>query len=168
MIENNWLRNRYHIQKRRRQGTVLICMLACVLISTTLASVTIHSALISRKEARLRHRLQQTEWLLDAGIQRAKAKLGVSSNYAGERWDVPAQLFPAAVASGVVEIAVSATEDIDRSAESSQPRLIVRVRARLNASREEQMTDSLEKTAVHADYDRLQRSHEFVFAAKEN
>lgn len=77
-----------HSDKRR--GTVLVCTLACAVVVIGVGSASVKLALEHRRTARQRHQLQQTQWLLDAGIQRAQRKLQESgTDYQGELWTVP-------------------------------------------------------------------------------
>lgn len=79
----------------QRRGTVLVCTLACAVVVIGVGSASVRLALEHRQTARQRHQLQQTQWLLDAGIQRAQKKLGESGqDYQGETWSVPLPHMP--------------------------------------------------------------------------
>jgi len=76
-------RNKSH----RRRGVVLICVLACLAVSTVLIALSIQSALRSRREVRLHLQLRQTELLCEAGVLRATKKLRDDAAYPGEQWN---------------------------------------------------------------------------------
>lgn len=74
---------------RSRQGAVLVCIIACLAVSTVLIALSIQSALRSRREVRLQLQLRQTELLCEAGVMRAAQKLGSDATYPGEQWVPP-------------------------------------------------------------------------------
>lgn len=69
-----------------RTGTVLICVLVCVFVTSALATLALQTALRERREILLLQQLRQTEMLLDAGVMRAAAQLHSNSEYEGEQW----------------------------------------------------------------------------------
>jgi hypothetical protein len=81
--------NREH---RQRGGTILICVLTCLLIVSALAVAMVKSALTARKAVRSELQHAQAQFLLEAGIQRAVDKLSLDSEYQGETWDLPAEV----------------------------------------------------------------------------
>ncbi len=73
----------------RRRGAVLICMLACCLTALSLSAISMQLALRSARESKHVLKLRQAEWLLNAGVLRAKNNLQ-DAQYTGETWDMPA------------------------------------------------------------------------------
>lgn len=69
-----------------RRGTVVVCVLACMLVAASLAAATTHAALRWRRSIRIDHQMRQTELLLDAGILRAAKQLRANPDYQGETW----------------------------------------------------------------------------------
>lgn len=69
-----------------RQGTLVVCVLVCLLVVASLAGATTHAALRWRRSIRLDRQMLQTELLLDAGILRAAKQLRSSADYRGETW----------------------------------------------------------------------------------
>ncbi|MGN6133939.1 MAG: hypothetical protein ACTHOU_05525 [Aureliella sp.] len=69
-----------------RHGTIIVCVLACLVIVTGLIAATVRNVLHSRRQVRLEHQLMQTELLCEAGVRRAAAQLKTSSDYRGETW----------------------------------------------------------------------------------
>lgn len=72
--------------KTRRCGIVLICVVACLLIATSLAALSIQSTLRYRREIKLSSMLHQTNLALDAGVLRAIDRAKQAANYEGEIW----------------------------------------------------------------------------------
>ncbi len=69
-----------------RQGTVLICVLACLGVVIAFVLSTTQSSLRGRREVRMQRQLLQTELLCEAGMLRAKQQLHKSPDYVGEKW----------------------------------------------------------------------------------
>jgi len=78
-------------QRRHRGGTILICVLTCLLIVTGLAVAMVKSALDARRAVRRELQQAQVQFLLEAGIQRAVVKLSRDAEYRGEIWKLPAE-----------------------------------------------------------------------------
>ena len=74
------------MKSRSRSGTILICVLACLGIVIALVMTTIQSSLRGRREVRMQRQLIQTEFLCEAGVQRAVQQLKKSPEYKGEKW----------------------------------------------------------------------------------
>ena len=97
-------------QKSSRAGSILICVLTCLLIVSALAVAMVKSALTARKAVRLERQQAQVEFLIEAGIQRAVSGLARDAEYSGETWDLPAAALSDSD-SALVEIAVTAADD---------------------------------------------------------
>jgi len=69
-----------------RLGTLIVCVIVCLLVSVSIAGATTHAALQWRRSLRMEHQLRQTDLLLDAGILRASKQLRRSKEYQGETW----------------------------------------------------------------------------------
>lgn len=74
------------MKSRSRSGTILICVLACLGIVIALVMTTMQSSLRGRREVRMQRQLIQTEFLCEAGVQRAVQQLKRSPEYKGEKW----------------------------------------------------------------------------------
>jgi hypothetical protein len=94
---------------RSRHALVTIGVLACLVVVVSLAGSLVVSTLRARREANVQHQLRQTDYLLDAGIQRAMAQLQNSTDYSGETW-VPGEV-PHFYRAKVVIVAVSKKEE---------------------------------------------------------
>lgn len=77
--------------RRRQRGAmivpVLICFVLIMLISAALLQFVVAERVLNRQEER---RLQ-AEWLAEAGLERAAARLSESRDYQGETWDIAAK-----------------------------------------------------------------------------
>ncbi len=70
-----------------RSGVLIICVLVCIGIATSMMSLSTVGALRARRAMKQTHQLRQTEYLLDAGILRAATQLKNSDQYRGEQWE---------------------------------------------------------------------------------
>ncbi len=113
------------LRLRQQHGVVLICALVCLSVATALVVTTVHQSLGVRRQGRMQWQLRQTEYLVDAGIRRAVARLGADEDYAGETWH-PAAALPD-FASVAVEIDVMPLDEVP-------PRWEVTVVAKLSQS----------------------------------
>ncbi len=59
---------------RQRNGTIVIAVLVCLAIATTILFGAIEVSLRQRRQVRSETQMEQTYWLLDAGIGAAIAK----------------------------------------------------------------------------------------------
>ncbi|MEQ1829132.1 MAG: hypothetical protein ABL921_24425 [Pirellula sp.] len=69
-----------------RQGTVLVCVLACLCTVTVVMIATVQSSLRNRQDVRTYRRMQQIEFMCEAGALRARDNLARQSSYSGEAW----------------------------------------------------------------------------------
>ena len=97
----------YHRQYvSSRRGVVLVCVLACTLIAISLAASALQLAMHNARASKQELRLRQTQWLLQAGVQRARRALP-RDDYLGEEWLVPADQLPESEGRVVIEVASS-------------------------------------------------------------
>jgi type II secretory pathway component PulK len=73
-------------QRKSRGGALLVCVLVCLLVASSLVTAMTHNALRFRRDVRLQHQMRQTQLLLDAGVLRAARLLRASNDYSGEAW----------------------------------------------------------------------------------
>ena len=92
-------------------GTILICVLACMVLTSSLTAATIRAVLLDRRAVRADQQLRQTELLCEAGVMRAARGLQADSDYEGERWtpNLGDSLWPDAV----VTISVKRSEEAE-------------------------------------------------------
>ena len=94
----------------RNAGSIVICVLGCMVVVTGLIATMTHSALQARRDMRSQHRLRQTELVLEAGVQRATDRLSSDREYMGESWQMTEAILPSAD-EVIVEITVSEDND---------------------------------------------------------
>lgn len=71
-----------------RGGIVLVCVLVCMGIASTIVLASVQSSLTARRQMRTEIQLEQTRWLLEAGVVRAVQNARADSDYQGETWQV--------------------------------------------------------------------------------
>lgn len=69
-----------------RRGVVLVCVLACLTVASTITLLSLSSSMRHRRHLRSHWQLEQTVWLLDAGYHRALKKSQQDPDYRGETW----------------------------------------------------------------------------------
>lgn len=126
------------LKSRSRSGTVLVCVLACLGIVIALVMTTLQSSLRGRHEVRMQRQLIQTEFLCEAGVQRAVQQLKKSPEYRGEKW-LP-KLGSTSFGKAAIEIRIEPSQEVVHS-----------LRAEVIAT----LADSADSN------DRMQRSHTF-------
>ena len=86
--------------RHRPVGAVLLIVMACLAIATTLVVGWARIAVLENRQARWAEDRLQAEWLAESAIQRAAAQLLANTEYPGEVWRFTAADFgrlPAAV-----------------------------------------------------------------------
>ncbi len=131
-------------QTVKRQGAVLVCVIACLAVSTVLIALSVQTALRSRREVRLQLQLRQTELLCEAGVMRAALKLRDDSSYSGEDWSPELALESYHTAKVRIEVQAISSE--------------------LSAEKNSRQVTVTAKLDSHFDHDGpMQRSHQFDF-----
>ena len=98
---------RFKTQRRSQdRGAVLVCVIVCVAIATLLLAGMLKNTLLTRRQIRTERHARQTEWLVQAGAERAAFRLASDAEYNGERWALSADAM-AGADSGVVTISVN-------------------------------------------------------------
>lgn len=118
-----------------RRGSILIAVLACTAIATTILLGAVQSSLRHRQQLRQDLQLEQTRWLLDAGVGHAIASLNSQPAYDGEtiRVDPAFEQYPNAN----VQISVI---------RKNQPANLVRVRVTAQLSRSGELAPSTRRS----------------------
>ena len=107
----------------RRTGAAMVCVLVCLGIATTIMLVSVRSTLQVRRQMRQELQLEQTRWLVEAGMTRATALLQEQPTYQGETWRVDSAF--ESYSQAVVEIAVVRHSD---NPDQAQLKVTARVR----------------------------------------
>jgi Tfp pilus assembly protein PilX len=99
---------------RPRRGMVAVAVLLCLLVLALIAGALLRNGTAQRDELRALERRLQAEWLAEAGLRRAVARLEAEPGYSGETWNIEARELGAADAA-TVAIAVEPSPPDARS-----------------------------------------------------
>jgi Tfp pilus assembly protein PilX len=99
---------------RPRRGMLAIAVLICLIVLTMVAGALLRVGAAQRDEVRAEERRLQAEWLAEAGLQRALARLDADPEYTGETWNIEARELGAAD-SAIVTIAIERQPDDTKS-----------------------------------------------------
>jgi len=75
----------------RRRGIVLLVILVCLAVASAIFVVLAKQAAAERRALQTHHWGVQAQWLAEAGVERAVARLAANAGYVGETWNVPAE-----------------------------------------------------------------------------
>lgn len=95
---------------RRRSGAVLVVAMMSLLIVMALLGTMLQGALRIRRHLRAERDLRQTEFLLQAGADRAAYRLTSDPAYRGEVWDLPAR---DVIGNGIGQVTITASREAD-------------------------------------------------------
>jgi len=73
-------------RKRRRDGWTMIAVLVCLSIAMAITAAGMRTSLRARRQLNNQWQLEQTRWLLDAGIRRTQRLAAEQPDYEGESW----------------------------------------------------------------------------------
>lgn len=73
-----------------RRGAVMIVILACFALAATLFVLLGRMAVAERRASELQMWTVQAEWLAEAALERAAARLRADAKYNGETWNISA------------------------------------------------------------------------------
>lgn len=94
------------MSRPRKRGAALICVVACLAVATLLLGGMLKTALLTMRQVRTERHLRQTEWLVQAGAERAAFRLASDVGYTGEEWSLAADEI-VGTEPGLVTISVS-------------------------------------------------------------
>ena len=77
--------------RTNRPGAVLLVVLVCLMVLATMGGVLLRRGLAQHGQVEAGERRAQSEWLAEAGLERASARLAESPDYNGETWDLSPQ-----------------------------------------------------------------------------
>ena len=72
----------------QRRGAMMIAVLVCITIASMLTLTLVKQLLSRRALEEMSQSRIQADWLVEAGIERAVAKLKGEPGYSGETWDI--------------------------------------------------------------------------------
>ena len=90
-----------------RNGFLMFAALVCIALTVALVGLIARMMVVDMQYDRARLRNMQCQWLVEAGVQRAAARLAADPGFAGETWHVGPEHLDGRHA-GVVRIAVVA------------------------------------------------------------
>ena len=90
-----------------RRGAVALTVIVLLILIGILCGALVRGAAAGREQLRQEERRAQADWLAEAGLERAAAKLAGAGDYRGETWRVPAAELGGSW-EGVVQIRVEA------------------------------------------------------------
>ena len=76
-----------------RRGVALLTAIVCLAVIAIIGGVLVKVMVAQRQQTRIEERKLQAQWLAEAGLERAAAKLADSKDYAGETWQIAATEF---------------------------------------------------------------------------
>ena len=77
--------------KKSRRGAILVVILVCFIVAATIFSLLVKSAFSERRTMETHLWRTQAQWLAEAALERAAARLAADANYTGETWTIPAE-----------------------------------------------------------------------------
>jgi Tfp pilus assembly protein PilX len=77
----------------RHRGAVLIVVLVCFAVAAVLFVVLARQALAARRMVEKQLWGVQAQWVAEAAVERAAARLSADAKYSGETWTIPAAEF---------------------------------------------------------------------------
>lgn len=72
-----------------RRGLTTVAVLICFVVLGLMITALVKLGVAYRDQIRTTERRLQAEWLAEAGVDRALAKLSHSADYKGETWQIP-------------------------------------------------------------------------------
>lgn len=73
-----------------RRGVTTVAVLICFVVLALVVASLVKLGVAYRDQVRTAERRLQAEWLAEAGVDRALARLSHDADYEGETWEIPA------------------------------------------------------------------------------
>jgi hypothetical protein len=77
-------------RRRRRGGLMIVAALVCLFVVTSIVGSMLKSALRARRQLHVERDRRQSELLVEAGADRAVARLAADPDFRGDTWELPA------------------------------------------------------------------------------
>ena len=74
------------------RGGILVCVLVCIGVASTIMLTALTATLRARRQIRQEMQLEQTRWLVEAGMIRGSRAAQRDAQYKGENWSVGSAL----------------------------------------------------------------------------
>jgi Tfp pilus assembly protein PilV len=75
---------------KHRRGVIVIVVIVCLMVAAAIVVSVVRQAGMERRTQQTSHRGVQADWLAEAGVERAAARLAANAAYAGETWRISA------------------------------------------------------------------------------
>jgi Tfp pilus assembly protein PilX len=82
--------------RKHRRGVVLVVIMVCLAVAAALFVLVVQQVAAERRAIENGQRTLQAQWLAEAGIERAAARLIADPKYTGETWTIAAAELAAA------------------------------------------------------------------------
>lgn len=101
---------------RKRQGFALLAVMCCLIAVSFLVVNWLKAASFERERLRSAERRLQADWLAEAAIERAAAKLAKNESYSGETWKIAAADLGGADAAAVeIKVTSNSNRAVERT-----------------------------------------------------
>ncbi len=77
--------------RRKPRGVAIVPVLVCFVLVMMITGVLLQLVRTERLQSQGEERRLQAEWLAEAGLERASARLARNRQYKGETWDIAAE-----------------------------------------------------------------------------
>lgn len=77
-------------QPKHRRGAILVVILVCFVVAAAMFVLLGRQSVTQRREAEAQLWTAQAQWIAEAAIERAAARLTADAKYAGETWAISA------------------------------------------------------------------------------
>ena len=74
--------------RRLRSATVLVAVLVCLAVASLILFATVKVSSGHRRQIRQELQIEQTRWMVDAGVRKALAEIASDKNYSGDQFSV--------------------------------------------------------------------------------
>jgi hypothetical protein len=98
------------LKRKNRRGVILVVVIVCLTVAAAIFVLLVQRVAEERRALDGSQRALQAQWLAEAGIERAAARLVADPKYAGETWAIAAVEL-AATEGAVVRIQVKTVAD---------------------------------------------------------
>ena len=139
----------YRTRSSNRNGFLVICVLVCIGVATSIISLSTAEALRARRAAKHSQQMRQTEYLRDAGILMSATQLANSVEYSGETWEPEIQ--------DLSRLNPHVKITIERGTNPQQIGVTITAQLGLQGSEMEQFDPSVTK-----------RTHHYIYQIKDN
>lgn len=124
---------------KTRKGTVLVAVLVCMGLATSVLLGAVHTSLQMRRAMRQELQMEQTKWLMDMGIRKAIYSLSKKADYDGENLVITPAL------GKYTDSAVEITVDRDNS---TADRIVLTITARVKGPGQNQTSTTQRSTQI--------------------